>query len=129
MRGSWTGKVGRFLISFGILSVTAVALGFALLSPEGQRGLLIAISIAFGVQFLSVAVLASLRAGSTGYLLARALAGAFRFVIVALAAFALAGREGVDLVVAMLTLVGLLFVLLIAESWMLREPGKGMSNG
>jgi hypothetical protein len=49
--------------------------------------------------------------------------------VVALAAFALAGREGVDLFVAMMALVSLLFVLLLAESWVLRDREGGTVNG
>lgn len=128
MKGSWTRKMGTFLLSFGVLAVAVAATGLPLLPPEGRRGLLIALGIAFGVQILSVAVLATLRAGSTAYLLARVVAGMVRFGVVALVAFALTGREDVDLAVALLTLAGLLFVLLLAEPWMLRDSGEGMAN-
>jgi len=129
MRGIWAQKVGRFLLAFAVLVVGMGAVGLPLLTPEGRRGFLIAVVIAFGVQFLSIAVLASLRTGSMAHLLARVLAGMARFVVIAVVAFALAERASVDLVVAMLTLVGLLFVLLLAESWMLSEPGMGAANG
>lgn len=121
MSERWVPGVARFLLAFGVLAAAVGAVGLPLLPPEGRRGLLIAMVIAFGVQFLSVAVLAALRVGTTGYLVARMVAGLVRFVVIAVAAFALAGRDDVDLAVAMLTLTGLIFVLLLAETWMLRE--------
>jgi hypothetical protein len=121
--------MGRFFLSFGVLAAVVGAVGIPLLSPAGRRGLLIAIGIAFAVQLLNVALLAALRVGTTGYLLARVFAGIVRLAVVALAAFALAGREGVDLFVAMMALVSLLFVLLLAESWVLRDREGGTVNG
>lgn len=115
----------RFWVRYAVLA-TAVAgalLGTAWLfsGEEARRGLLLAGAIALPLQLAAFAGLLTQESGTPGFLAAWGASTLLRFAVVGGAAFWIAGMEGVDLVVALLALVGLFFVLLMLEPWVLRH--------
>jgi hypothetical protein len=115
----------RLWIRYAALAtaVTGALLGLAWLfsGEEARRGLLVAGAIALPMQLLVFAGLLTQESGTPGFLAAWGASTLLRFAVVGGAAFWIAGMEGVDLVVALLALVGLLFVLLLLEPWVLRH--------
>lgn len=106
------------------ITALVVGVGWPLLGDEGRRGLLVAGGIALPLQLAAFGVFVRQAAGSPGFLATWIGGTLLRFAVVGGAAFWIAGLEGVNLVVALLTLVGLLFVLLLLEPWALREPNR-----
>lgn len=109
-------------------ALLATAVTGVLLAPvwlfsgdEAKRGLLVAGAIALPLQLAVFAGLLTQESGTPGFLAAWGASTLLRFAVVGAAAFWIAGMEGVDLVVALLALVGLFFVLLMLEPWVLRH--------
>lgn len=119
----------RYAALATLVVLGAVGAGWLPASPEGRRGLLVAGGIALPLQLGAFAILVVQRTGSPGFLAAWVGSTLVRFGVVAGAAFWVAGMEGVDTLVALLTLVGLLFVLLLLEPWMLRPGASSRCNG
>lgn len=115
----------RFWVRYAVLAgaVTGVLLGPVWLfsGEEARRGLLVAGAIALPMQLVVFAGLLTQKSGTPGFLAAWGAGTLLRFAVVGGAVFWIAGMEGVDVVVALLALVGLLFVLLMLEPWVLRH--------
>lgn len=98
------------------------------MSDEAFRGAALAAGVALPLQVVAFAVLAAQAGKGPGFLGAWVGGILLRFVAVGVVAFVVAGRESVDLVTTLLVLVGLFFVLLLLEPWMLRQR-SGSVNG
>lgn len=122
-------RFGRYAGLAGAIVLVVVGLGWPWTGTEGRRGLLLAGGIALVLQLGSFGILVVQRTGSPGFLAAWVGSTLVRFAVVVGAAFLVAGMEGVDTLIALLTLVGLLFVLLLLEPLMLRSRERDRSNG
>jgi hypothetical protein len=129
MRAGWGGKVARYSAATCALVGSTIAVLWPFSGQEVRAALLLAAVVAVAVQLPSFGVLAAVRPGEPGYLLAWGGGTLLRFGVVGAGAFAIATMDGVDLTVALLSLVGFLFALLLLEPWALRERGNGSTNG
>lgn len=114
----------RYAVTAVGVTGAALGAGWPLLDDEAMRGLVLAAAIALPLQLAVFGgLVAQHRAGgpgSPGFLGMWVGGTLLRLAVVAGAAFWIAGMEEVDLLTALLGLVGLLFVLLLLEPWMLR---------
>lgn len=112
------------------LTAIVVAGGWPWLDPAARRGLVLAAGIALPLQLALFAGLVTRRTGSPGFL-GMWLAGTLiRLLALGGAAVVVTGREGVDPLTALVGLAGLLFALLLLETWALRDVDNGpTTNG
>ncbi|MEX2531260.1 MAG: hypothetical protein WD960_10850 [Gemmatimonadota bacterium] len=104
------------------LCLTAVV--WVATAPETRSGVLLAGAIALPLQLLVFAAMVVPRKGSPAFL-GMWVGGTFvRLLAVGGVAWLATAREAVHAGVTLLSLVGLLFVLLLLEPWMLRETSR-----
>jgi hypothetical protein len=110
--------VKRWLIYAGIallLVLVTVGVGWPFTGPDGRRGLLFAGGVALLLQWAAFGVLVVQKTGSPWFLGAWVGSTLLRAAGVVVSALWVASTDRIDTLVALLTLVGLLFVLLLLE--------------
>lgn len=125
----WGRRMARYVGASAVLAGAVLAVGLPLLDAEGRRGLLLAVTLALVVQWGSFGALAALHPGSGAYLAAWVGGMLIRFWVIGVLGFLMAGLEDVDPLVALLTLAGLFFALLLLEPWGLRDRVDRRTNG
>lgn len=103
-----------------LLSLLVIGVGWSFTDGAGRRGLLFAGSVAVVLQGLAFGALLSQKTGTPGFLAAWVASSLVRGGVVLGAALWVASTEAIDTLIALLTLVGLLFVLLLMEPVALR---------
>ena len=103
-----------------LLSLLVIGVGWSFADEAGRNGLLFAGGVAVVLQCLAFGALMSQKTGTPGLLAAWVASSLLRGGVVVGAALWVASTDAIDTLIALLTLVGLLFVLLLLEPVALR---------
>lgn len=103
-----------------LLSLLVIGIGWPFADGAGRNGLVFAGGLAVLLQCLAFAALLSQETGTPGFLAAWVASSLVRVGVVVGAALWVASTDAIDTLIALLTLVGLLFVLLLLEPVALR---------
>lgn len=122
--GSWS-KYAAVAVTLTGLAVLA---GWWALDEAGQRGLVLGAGTALLVQLAAFGLLVMQARGTPAFLGAWAAGSFLRLLAVGGVFLVLLLQKAFDPLVTLLVMVGLLFVLLLLESWWIRETANGPTN-
>lgn len=121
---TWSAYAGLATVVTGLV----VLAGAGTLEGAARRGLVLGAGTALLVQLPAFGLVVLQSRGTPAFLGAWAVGALLRLMAVGTVVVVLLLSEAFDPLTALLGLVGLLFVLLLLESWWLREPANGSTN-